>query len=277
MILGEIKMLKRWIQIAIISAKKLLQDGYTYQASALSFTTFLALVPLLSATLSLLTIFPIFTKVINLTKDYVIKNFIPISGQTIQAYLETFAKQASGLPIFSLVFLFFTAFMLVITVKYTLSDIWPKSQKKKQIFAWLLYWIILIIIPFFIALSTLLGSYLFSISWLGKTTSLLGLKTILIASLSLLCNILLFSILYFIVSNNQASWRNAFLGGFTAAILFEIAKKGFEFYIIYFPSYQLIYGALAIIPIFLVWLYIAWLIILYGALVTHVSQTIVYD
>jgi membrane protein len=93
----------------------------------------------------------------------------------------------------------------------------------------------------------------------------------LLTILTLIINTIVLTILYFVTSNNLSRWRDALFGGFIAALLFDIAKYGFTYYVRYFPSYELIYGTLAIIPLFLVWLYISWLIILYGAMVTHTS------
>lgn len=261
--------LRHWLKICGIAIKRLFVERYTYRASALSFSTLLALVPLLSVILSIITIFPIFTRFIDLTRNYVLANFIPTSSNVIEHYLEAFTQQASRLPTLGIVFLFFTAVTLIMTVEHTFNDIWQTRQRKKRVVPILLYWVVLILTPVFIGFSVLLSSYIFSLSWFSGATTELGLKIPLLNGLPLLINTAMFSVLYVVVPNCHVRWRDGFFGGFIAALLFEIAKKVFAIYILKFPSYELIYGTLATVPIFLLWIYVSWLIILFGALVTN--------
>ncbi len=251
------------------ATKRLFKEKYTYRASALAFTTLLALVPLISVIVSLIAVLPIFTKFATLAQNYILENFVPTSGNTIQNYLVQFTKQATHLPVIGIIFLFFTALLLIITVEHTLNDIWDVSRRKKSLLALLIYWLILFLSPIVIGFSLFLSSYLFSLKWIAHTTNALGITLPMLSCLPLVINTAIFSLLYVAVPNTPVRWRDGFLGGFIAAILFEVAKKGFAFYIHKFPSYELIYGTLAAIPIFLLWLYISWLIILLGALVTH--------
>lgn len=258
-----------WFKACGIAAKRLFLDKYTYRASALAFTTLLTLVPLVVVIVSIISFFPIFTKFITLAQNYIFENFVPTSGTTIQFYLERFINQATKLPTLGIVFLFFTVITLIITIEHTLNDIWQAQQRKKKITAILLYWLVLILMPLLLGFSVFFGSYVFSISWFSGATSKLGIQIPLLVSLPLLINTVMFSALYVAVPNCKVPWKDGFLGGFIAAGLFEIAKKGFALYMRKFPNYELIYGTLATIPIFLLWIYISWLIILYGALVTH--------
>ncbi len=257
------------VVVCWIAANRLLDEQYTYRASALAFTTLLALVPLISIIVSLLTIFPIFSKLINIARDYILANFIPNSSAVIEHYFELFAQQATNLPKFTIIFLFFTAITLIITVKHTLNDIWHEPHEIKRLKPWLLYWLVLILAPFFIGSTVFISTYIFSLPWLSQLTHKLGVIPLLLVILSLGINTIMLSSLYIVVPSHNPTLGDGLFGGFIAAVLFEIAKKGFAFYLLKFPTYALIYGALAIIPLFLVWLYISWLIILYGALVTH--------
>lgn len=264
-----ITQLGSWIFICWIAAKRLLDEKYTYRASALAFTTLLAIVPLLLVIVSVFAILPIFSKLINITRDYILTNFIPASGSIIEHYLESFTQQAIHLPKFTVVFLIFTAIMLIVTVKHTLDDVWGAPYQKKKLKSWILYWLVLILAPIFIGLTVLISTYIFSFPWLANITHQLGLGPFLLHVLSLSINTIMLSTLYYVVPSHDGNWQDSLFGGLTAAILFEVAKKGFAFYLQKFPTYALIYGALATIPLFLVWLYISWLIILYGAILTH--------
>jgi len=255
-----------WTQICKIVIKRFLAEKFTYRASALAFATLLALVPMLSVILFFITVFPIFSKFISLAQHYIVINFIPTSGNIIQSYLEGFVDKAHELPIMGILLLFITAGMLIITIEHTFNDIWEVPQRKKRIVAFMVYWLILLLALIFIGIAVFLSSYLFSLSWLkSEITQSFFLLTLF----PLLINTVLFSILYVVIPNCHVNWRDAFIGGFIAAILFEMTKMGFVLYLKQFPSYELIYGAFATIPIFLLWIYIVWLIVLFGALITH--------
>lgn len=264
-----IKPIWYWIEICGTAAKHLITQRYTYHASALAFITLLALVPLLFVIVSLISIFPIFTKFVDLAQHYIMINFVPASSNVIGYYLGNFTQQAANLPKMGIVFLFITTGILLITIEHTFNEIWQVTNKRNRYTSWLVYWCVLLLTPLLIGLSVFLSSFLFSLTWFSGTTIVLGINTLLVACAPILINTMIFSVIYTIIPNYNVRWRDGISGGFVTAILFEISKIGFAFYIKQFPQYELIYGTLAAIPIFLMWIYIAWLIILYGALVTH--------
>jgi membrane protein len=251
------------------SIKRLFMGGYTYRASALAFTTLLAVVPLASVVVALAAHFPFFADLVTIAQRFVLNNFIPSTNVTIQTYLYNFTQQASHMTTSGIFFLFFSATLMIITVEDTIDEIWQATQRKKQFFAWVVYWVVLLVAPLAVGLSVFLSTLFFSLSWFSSGIVVELLKMPLLEALSLLMNTILFSVLYVIVPNAKVRWRDGLLGGFLAAVLFEIAKSTFTFYIHTFTSYELIYGALATIPIFLVWVYISWVIVLYGALFTR--------
>lgn len=261
--------LKTLSKICLRAAIKLFNEGYTYRASALAFSTVLSLVPLLSVIMALLTVFPIFKTFSLTTEDYIVSNFVPASSDIIKTYLVDFTEHASQLPTLSILFLLFTAITLMITVEHTMSQIWETESIKKPFLERLIHWAILIFAPILVSLGVFLSSYLFSLAWL-KPAYNFGLQMHVLNYLPMAINTLVFSVLYIVLSPVQIPWRHGFIGGFCAALLLECANRGFGFYIKQFPSYEIIYGAFATIPIFFIWIYIFWLIILYGALVTYV-------
>ncbi len=248
---------------------RLYNDECTYYASALSFTTLLSIVPALSVVVSFLSVLPVFNNFTLLAQKYIFENFLPTSGNVIETYLLAFRDQATHLPTLGLLFLFVTVIALLMTVENISNAIWH-APKRKSIFSQAgLYLFILLCMPVLIGCSVFISTYIISIAWIAGTTDRLGLKLPLLSSLPLLINTLIFATLYIAVPNAKVRWRHGFFGGFLAAILFEIIKKGFAYYLKHFPSYSLIYGTMATIPIFLLWIYLSWLIVLYGALVTH--------
>lgn len=261
-------------KIFLIAFRRFLVEQYTYRASALAFTTLLSIVPLFTVIVFLVAKFPIFTKINLLAQNYILANFIPNSNATIQYYLNNFANQAIHLPLLGIIFLLLTGLMLLLTIEHTFNAIWDVQWHKRRIFPLFLYWIVMMLAPLLIGFGLLVSTYLFSLSWISSTTDQLGLTAPILASLPLLINTIIFSLIYIVVPNYQVNWHDGVFGGFVAAVLFELAKITFAFYIKQFPSYELIYGALAAIPIFLLWLYISWLVILFGALLTNTRSRI---
>ncbi|HVV67465.1 MAG TPA: YihY family inner membrane protein [Gammaproteobacteria bacterium] len=253
----------------ILAAKRLIKEDYAFRASALAYSTLLTLVPLLSVALFLLTLFPIFNKIRDLTGAYLAENFLPASSGAIQNYLHNFIMQAVNLPLTSIMFLAVFVILLVITIDGVMNDIWETERHKKKLIAFVLRWLVITVTPFIIGISVFLSSYLFSANWFLEITNRLGIKIPQLFIVSLTIDTVVFGIFYIIVPKHRILWRDGFAGGFLTAVLFGCAKGAFGFYIEHFSNYSVIYGAIAIVPIFLIWLYIYWLIILYGALFVY--------
>lgn len=263
--------LKEMVQVPHIAIKRFFDDQYTYHASALAYTTLLAIVPLLLVIVFFTSAFPFFTSTVLLGENYILQNFVPHSATSIESYFQMFIHQATRLPMLNIVFLFVTSILLVDTIEETLNDIWqvPKRKRTKKVIAVLVHWILFLLVPLIIGLSVLLTSYVFFVTWITDTSDKSQITVLFLFFLPILINTLVFGIIYIIVPNVTVKWYDGLLGGFIAAIMFEIARIGFAYYVQQFPSYAMIYGAFAIIPLFLLWLYIFWFIILFAALVTH--------
>jgi len=265
-----IRLIKHWGYVLYISIKRLIEERFTYKASALAFTTLLGMVPMFSVIVSLMSYFPTFYGFIELAQTYLINNFMPTADQSVRIYLEGFIHQAANLPLLGIMFLAVTAIMLLMTVQDTLDDIWQTETTTLKLTDILIYWTVLLATPVFLGLSIFISSYIFSLQWYGGAKYLhLGLSPL--AMIPFFINTCIFMMLYTVMPNIKVAWRDGLLGGLIASTLFESGKKMFVVYLKQFPSYEVIYGTLAAIPIFLVWLYISWLIILFGAIVTNTN------
>ena len=252
-----------FLKVIYISTTRFFNENYSLYVSALAFSTLLSIVPLLSISVFFLTIFPIFSNYIIIFDNYILKNMVPSSAATIQIYLQDFVQQAVHLPIFSILFLGVTVIMMVNTVDNTINNIWSIDKRKKRLLVWLFYSIILLFAPILFGVSVFLTSYLFA------TYLLTPLNSILLLISPLFINTIILSLLYIYVPNVFVKKFAGILGGFIAALFIEIAKALFALWISYFSNYELIYGVFAILPIFLIWLYIYWFIILWGAIFTY--------
>lgn len=267
------KLLWNLTHVTWIATKRLFREGYTYKASALAYTTLLSFVPLISVVVTMVSPFPMVRNWIELTQKFIVTNFIPIPNNLIETYLINFITHATHLSTISFVFLVILSIMLIITIQNAFNDIWRSSENRKEVAYVLLHWLVLILTPFFIGLGIVLSGYLvafFQLTQVGAKTPYI--QIILLPFLSLLFNTLIFSMLYIFAPSFKVKSLDGLIGGFISACLFEIAKKGFGSFVVHFSSYQLIYGALAIIPIFLIWLYLSWLIILFGAILVQAKS-----
>lgn len=223
------------------------------RAAALAYTSLLSLVPLAAVSLSLFSLFPSYNHYAIKIQSFIFSNFIPSSGNIIQNYLQTALDHTKNISIIGSLFLIITAVLMIFNMEIAFNAIWGVQQHRKKIYGFMLYWIMLLLSPILLSLILLIMPYLHLIS----------------SVLPFLASVMIFSFLYITVPNCHVPFRAGFSAGIIIALLFELAKKAFSIYLHYFPSYDLYYGALAIIPIFLTWLYIVWLIILFGAEISY--------
>ena len=261
------KRIRKIVKSAFKSSLQLFTGIYFYQVSALSFTTLFSIVPLFIVTVYVLSIFPIFTSMFTMAKEYIFANFVPASGAVIEKYLTDFSQQAATLPITSILFLAVSVLMLIVLVKNIINDIWGSPQYQSLVDS-IAHYLLVLILPIIIIIGIFLTSYLMTSHWYSLAVDYLHIKFILSLVLSIVINSLCFTTLYWVMPSCKVNFINSFIGGGLASLLFEVAKVGFVFYLQIFPSYELIYGALAVLPIFLLWIYISWSIIIFGALVT---------
>ena len=239
-------------------------------ASALAFTTVLALVPLLTVSVAVLSMFPFFEQWGDAAQNLLYENLIPATGDVVRAYLEEFAGQAGSLTGLGLVTLVITALLLLSTIEDAFNEIW--GMKKGRTFAQriLLYWTLLTLGPVLIALSLSLTSYLgaWVVDEIAPEMSRSAFGLWLVQMLPIILEAIGFLLMYLIVPSRAVPVRFALLGAGIAVALFELSKYGFVLFISNFPAYQIIYGALWTIPVFLVWIYLSWLVTLVGACVS---------
>jgi len=252
-------------------ATQFLEDNCPIRAAALAFTSLLSIVPLMTVSFTVMTAFPLFKQLGLQLQNFVFENFVAASAQVVQSHLQQFASQAMNLSATGMIFLVVTAVLMVFNMEQAFNVIWRVNRSRKGIPAFMMYWGLITFLPILIGIGFAISSYLFSLPFIEGTAESLGLRKPILAYFPLLLTFIAFTVLYITLPNTKIMIRHAALGGFIATILFEIAKYSFGIYVLNFPTYELLYGTLAAIPIFLVWIYLSWLIILFGAVVAHVS------
>jgi membrane protein len=237
-------------------------------AASLSYATLLALVPLVTVMFGFLGGLPVFSNIGTSMQTYIFTNFMPEFGEIVFDYIKAFSERATQLTVPGLIMIFVIALMLMSTIESALNTIWHVRIRRNPVARFLVYWAILTLGPMLVGAGLFTTSYLFSLPMIYDVETSLGLRENLLVWLPFLTTSIAFTVVYIIVPNCYVLRWHAVAGGIIAAILFELAKSGFGIYVKTIPSYQTIYGALAVIPIFLIWIYTSWVVLLLGAHIT---------
>lgn len=241
-------------------------DGFG-MASGLSYATLLALVPLIVIGLAIFTAFPTFADVRDSLQALIFDTFLPARGEEISERLLRFVDNAQRLTAAGIVAFTLTALLLLSNINAALNRIWRVSEPRPLSLSFLVYWALLTLGPLLIGASLSISG-----QWISELESVAGRDLSVLAPLSWLLSVGLaavgFTVLFWIAPNRSIYLRHAFIGGVTAALAFELLKDGFAFYIVRVPSYEAVYGALAAVPIFLIWMYLSWTVVLLGAELT---------
>lgn len=256
-----------WLSTGRTLLERFREDRLGVQASSLTFTTTMALVPFFTVVLAVFTAFPMFSKLQAALQTWLVQSFIPDSiARQVLGYLTQFSSKASRLGIVGVAALFFTAIALVLTIDRTLNGIWRVKRQRPLGQRVLIYWGVLTLAPLLLGASLSITSYVISASR-GIVNAIPGGVQALLDTLEFLLFAGGFSALYRYVPNTRVNPRHAMAGGFFAAAGIEIARRVLALYLGKVPTYSLVYGAFATVPILLLWIYIAWLIVLWGAVV----------
>jgi membrane protein len=243
------------------------EDHMGLTASSLTFTTTIALVPFFTVALAVFTAFPMFSKMQGALQGWLIDSLIPDNiARQVLGYLTQFSKQANKLGVAGLGILLVTAIALILTIDRTLNSIWRVKKTRPLTQRVLIYWSAITLGPVLLGASLALTS-----SVVAATSGLAGtlpfsLRFVLTAFQFMLIAAGL-AALYRYVPNTYVKWTHAWVGGVTAAAGIELAKKALGLYLSNVPTYSMIYGAFATLPILLIWIYVAWVIVLMGAVI----------
>jgi membrane protein len=263
-------------RLAEFAAKRSGEDRIPQVAGSLTFTTMLSLVPLATVAFALFTAFPIFAQFQMSLQTFLADHLMPdqVSSQIFK-YLNQFASKAKGLTTVGMIILFVTSVMTMMTIESAFNVIWRVRKARPFAQRVLVYWSILTLGPILIGVSLSISSYLFTQSMTYTAAQrITPLIEWALAGAALPLTVLAFTLMYVFVPNCRVEWRDAIVGGVTAAIAFELAKRGFGFYIRRIPTYTAVYGAFAVVPLFLLWMYLSWFITLAGAMIASALPAI---
>lgn len=254
-------------------AKRFIEDRCLMVAGSLTYTSLLALVPLFTITITLTSHINFMRDIILQVKLFVLKNLVPdVAGKVVSVYMEQFSQNAAKLTVIGLLIVFATAVALIYTIDGAFNDIWRSKRQHSWWKRLAGYLAVLTLGPVLIGASLSLTSYV--VHWTGKFERVLPLlDDWLLKLVPFVFTTLALTLAYRVMPSRHVPMRHALVGGLLAGLLFEIVKNLFVVYIIKFPTYSLVYGTFASFPIFLLWLFCCWMVVLAGA---EISATLSY-
>lgn len=249
-------------------ADRYFREGFTYRAASLAYTTLLAIVPLTMLTFAILSWFPFFNGIAAQLQNLLLQNFVASSAEIISQHLDHFLRNINALSWYNILFLAFIGLLMIYNINRAFRQVWRSQPQLNMPISIAIYFVFLLVSPVVLGGVIVLGT--FALRLLAVNNLFLHfLQKELLALMRQSLVLVVFTLFNWILPFCRVKFRHALFGGFIATVLFESAKWGFVTYLDHFSDYRLVYGALAILPVFLVWLYVSWTIILLSALITN--------
>lgn len=263
-----------WLDTFRTLRQRFREDRLGLTASSLTFTTLIGLVPLVTVMLAVFSAFPMFSRFQSALEKYLLQSLVPDTiAKPVLAALTQFAAKASKLGSVGLVVLFVAALAMVFTIDRSLNAIWRVRRPRPLAQRLLVYWAALTLGPLVLGVSLSITSYAISASR-GLVDAMPGGVSMLLGAMEFTLLAAGMAALYRFVPNTHVSWAHAGAGGVFVAIGFEVAKRALAWYVGLVPTYSVIYGAFATLPIFLLWIYLGWVIVLLGAVIAAYAPSL---
>ena len=269
-LLDVVRQFKLLANFVVLVYRRFKEERCFQLCGSLTFTTLLALVPLITIMLTVVTAFPVFNDIVATLRSFATSNLVPeASSNLISIYMQQFSDNAARLTALGIVLLAVTSIMLMLTIDRAFNTIWRVKRPRPLIQRVLIYWSVLTIGPLLVGGSLSLTSWLVTQSMgLGKqapelTIAVLKLVPLMLTSVA-------FGFLYRTVPNRQVTVLDAAVGGIIAAFAFEAMKIGFGHFVARIATYKLVYGTFASLPIFLMWIYLSWVVVVFASVITAV-------
>ena len=252
------------------------RDGCRQSAAALTYMSLFAIVPMLTLMYSMFSLIPAFQDAGSQVEAWIFSKILPSSGQEITGYLSEFSSQARKLSSVGAIILMLTSYLMLANIEKTFNHIWGTDGGRRGLSGFLLYWAILSMGPLLLAAGMVMKTYLLSFQLMVDEVDALGISQYLFAYLPWLLTWMALTLLFVAVPNCKVQGRHAVIGGLVTTILFESAKALFSSLVAH-SSYTSVYGAFAVIPLFLIWIYLLWVLILIGAELVRSLETFRLD
>ena len=254
--------MSEWKTFCTIFWQRFNQNKLTQAAGYLTYSTMLAIVPLIMVVFSIFSAFPVFNEVTGALKAFIFTNFAPSASDMVGQYIDEFVNNSKKMSAVGIISLIVVALMLINSIDRTLNSIWHDTETRPIFTSFAIYWLILTLGPLLVGASIAANAYVKTMFESASNFSF-GLK--LLSFVPFLSTWFIFTLIYMVVPNKKVSIKHSAAGALIAAVFFTLGKQAFAWYIVTFPSYQLIYGAMATLPIMLLWIQLSWTFVLLGA------------
>ena len=254
--------MSEWKTFCTIFWQRFNQNKLTQAAGYLTYSTMLAIVPLIMVVFSIFSAFPVFNEVTGALKEFIFTNFAPSASDMVGQYIDEFVNNSKKMSAVGIISLIVVALMLINSIDRTLNSIWQDTGTRPIFTSFAIYWLILTLGPLLVGASIAASTYVKTMFESASNFSF-GLK--LLSFVPFLSTWFIFTLIYMVVPNKKVSIKHSAAGALIAAVFFTLGKQAFTWYIVTFPSYQLIYGAMATLPIMLLWIQLSWTVVLLGA------------
>ncbi len=260
---------KQWFQFLIFVVKRFEDDKCRQQAGSLTYTTLFAVVPMLTVFLVIISSIKALAPAREQVQHFIYSNLLPRSGVAVEQYLNRFTESSSNLTVVGILILFVTAILMLSSIEDAFNHIWRVNKARGGIIGFMRYWTIISLGPILLGSAFALSSTVASMNLLNNIAGYEVNGSFWLWFISFALTWLGFSLLYWTIPNRSVPLRSAFISGMFSALVFEGLRQVFGLVMSNFTSYQLIYGAFAAVPVFLLWIYLSWNVILLGVEISY--------
>lgn len=245
------------------------EDRCSENAAALTYMSLFAMVPLLTVLYTMASAIPTFQGLEEQMQAFLFEHLMPDTSSEVESYLNDFSKQAKNLTGPGIVFLVVTAVLMLRNIEKSFNQIWRARENRSAVSSFLLYWAVLSLAPVAMGMALGLSTFLGSFSHLLDNYEIIdGASALVLRVTPILISAAAFTLLYVAVPNCRVPLRHSLVGGLAAAVAFHMARAVFTDLVVG-SSYTFIYGAFAAVPLFLLWIFLSWNIVLMGGILVH--------
>lgn len=257
-------------EVPIAVLQSIHSDRLLRHAAALSFSSLLALAPMIAIAFAMLSLFTSFASLSTAFESFLYQFLAPAVSEELTVYINKFAGQAGKLTVFGLIFFLITALLLLFSIEESFNDIWGVRRGRSMTSRLTVYWALVSLGPLLMGASLAISTYLLSMAIGDQFIN--QVQALALRVLPFFLETMAFLLLYLVMPNVRVSFVHAAIGAIVASLLFELTKKAFVSYVVNFSDYEVVYGALSTLPIFLIWIFLSWVVALLGAQVVAVLQ-----
>ncbi len=259
-----------WFQFMVFLVTRFERNHCRDRAAALTYTSMLSIIPMLTVFLVVLSTIPALAPARTKVQETLYSYLLPESSTAVTQYLNDFAEKSANLTIIGIIFLFVTSMMMLSSIEDAFNKIWHVKNLRGGAIGFMRYWMVISLGPLFLGTAFALPSAIASIEILNSNFNGYSIDwSVWLKLISVVITLLSFTFMYWMIPNRKVPFRNAAWAGATSGVLFELLKIVFGFFMQHFTSYEIVYGAFAAFPVFLLWIYLSWNIVLLGVEISY--------